>query len=444
MKHPQQPPPTHKLFDEVMKAGRLAEVLHALTDNRHEPGKFLHWDTLRHKTPPQGFSPREWWLLIKLRRQGLMQDLPLLDTGGQSFRFAQWHAIAEQLQRIDMGIGGVIEMPEPVTNPESKDRYLIRSLMEEAITSSQLEGAVTTRPIAKDMIRSGRAPRDNSEQMILNNYRTMQRIVNKKDRSLTPDLVFDIHRLITENTLDDPSASGRPRRRDERIRVEDMYGTVFHNPPHADELPRRLEAMCDFANAKTPERFIHPVLRAIILHFWLAYDHPFVDGNGRVARALFYWSMLRNGYWLCEFISISQIIRKAPAKYYRAFLHTETDENDLTYFILHQLDVMHKAMDELHTYITRESQRSRALRLRLQGLDLLNHRQCALMDHALNHSEADYTIQSHQSSHGVVNQTARKDLLDLADRGLLTVRKVGRIYRFRPVPDLAERLTKLD
>ncbi|MFQ5501180.1 MAG: Fic family protein [Phycisphaerae bacterium] len=382
--------------------------------------------------------------MIKLRRQGLMQDLPLLDTGGQSFRFAQWHAIAEQLQRIDMGIGGVIEMPEPVTNPESKDRYLIRNLMEEAITSSQLEGAVTTRPIAKDMIRSGRAPRDNSEQMILNNYRTMQRIVNKKDRSLTPDLVFDIHRLITENTLDDPSASGRPRRRDERIRVEDMYGTVFHNPPHADELPRRLEAMCDFANAKTPERFIHPVLRAIILHFWLAYDHPFVDGNGRVARALFYWSMLRNGYWLCEFISISQIIRKAPAKYYRAFLHTETDENDLTYFILHQLDVMHKAMDELHTYITRESQRSRALRLRLQGLDLLNHRQCALMDHALNHSEADYTIQSHQSSHGVVNQTARKDLLDLADRGLLTVRKVGRIYRFRPVPDLAERLTKLD
>ena len=58
--------------------------------------------------------------------------------------------------------------------------------------------------------------------------------------------------------------------------------------------------------------FIHPMIRSIILHFWLAYDHPFVDGNGRTARALFYWSMLRHGYWLFEFISISQIILKGP------------------------------------------------------------------------------------------------------------------------------------
>lgn len=51
------------------------------------------------------------------------------------------------------------------------------------------------------------------------------------------------------------------------------------------------------------------------LHFMLGYEHPFVDGNGRVARAMFDWAMLRNGYWLFEFISVSRIIRQAPAKY---------------------------------------------------------------------------------------------------------------------------------
>ena len=101
----------------------------------------------------------------------------------------------------------------------------------------------------------------------------------------------------------------------------------------ASNCTERMGLMCDFANSKTPEGFVHPVLRSIILHFWLAYDHPFVDGNGRVARALFYWSMLRHGYWLFEFVSISQIILKAPVKYGRAFLYTETDDNDLTYFI---------------------------------------------------------------------------------------------------------------
>ena len=65
--------------------------------------------------------------------------------------------------------------------------------------------------------------------------------------------------------------------------------------------------------------FLHPVIRSILLHFWVAYDHPFVDGNGRNARALFYWSMLRHGFWLAEFFSISHEILKAPRKYYRAF-----------------------------------------------------------------------------------------------------------------------------
>ena len=116
-----------------------------------------------------------------------------------------------------------------------------------------------------------------------------------------------------------------------------MYDEIFHDPPPAEQLDERMAAMCDFANGKIPNHFIHPVVRAIILHFWLAYDHPFVDGNGRTARALFYWLMLRNNYWLFEFISISQIIRKAPIKYGRAFLYTETDDNDLTYFILYHL-----------------------------------------------------------------------------------------------------------
>ena len=92
---------------------------------------------------------------------------------------------------------------------------------------------------------------------------------------------------------------------------------------------------------------MHPAIRAIILHFWLAYDHPFIDGNGRTARALFYWLMLRHGYWLFEFISISEIILKAPVQYGEAFLYTETDQNDLTYFIIHQTEVIRKSMQSL-------------------------------------------------------------------------------------------------
>jgi Fic family protein len=267
----------------------------------------------------------------------------LRDDRNRPFRYALPDPAPESLHHIDQGAGGRIEFPEQITNPHTRDRYIISSLVEEAIRSSQLEGALTTREIAKDMIRTQRPPSDTSEQMILNNFRTMQRIRGLKQEGLTPELVFELHRMLTENTLADASAAGRLRRPQDRVRVQDMYNEVYHTPPPAEELEGRLRAMCDFANGRTPDAFMHPVIRAIILHFWLAYDHPFVDGNGRCARALFYWSMLRHNYWLCEYLAISQIIRKAPTRYYRAFLYTETDENDLTYFILYHLEATHFA-----------------------------------------------------------------------------------------------------
>jgi Fic family protein len=215
---------------------------------------------------------------------------------------------------------------------------------------------------------------------------------------------------------------------------------VIHTPPPAGELESRLAAMCKFANGAEQKGFLHPLLRAVILHFWLAYDHPFVDGNGRTARALFYWSMLSNGYWLTEFISISRILRKAPVKYPRSFLHSETDGNDVTYFVIYQLSVIQRAIKDLYLYLEIKAKELRQTERLLRGSQDLNHRQVALLSHALKHPDFRYTIRSHQGSHGVVYQTARSDLLDLARRGLLEQRRAGRGFVFYRADDLAEKI----
>jgi Fic family protein len=199
--------------------------------------------------------------------------------------------------------------------------------------------------------------------------------------------------------------------------------------------------MCRFANDQPTEGFLHPVIRSILLHFWLAYDHPFEDGNGRTARAIFYWSMLKHGYWLTEFLSISTILKRAPGQYARAFLYTETDGLDTTYFVLNQLKVICGAISELHAYLARKARQVRETEKLLRQADL-NHRQVALLSHALRHPDAEYTFHSHQTSHGVVYQSARTDLLDLELRGLLERRTVGQRFVFRPVPDLSERLAR--
>ncbi len=441
MKIPQSPKPFHNLYNNI-GGDRFKELLD-FVPILGAKDDYLHWNEVRRRPAPEGLTHEEWWLLIKWGRLSKLRDLALRDKNGQFFKFFLPDRLLEQLHVIDRGLGSAWNLPEAVTNPATRNEYVVSSLIQESITSSQLEGAVTTREVAKAMLQSGRPPRDTSERMILNNYRTMQHIMDLRDQPLTPELVFELHRRVTEETLDKPDAAGRFRRADELIRVMDLEGTVYHEPPAAAELPERLAAMCAFANGNAPDFFIHPVIRAIILHFWLAYDHPFVDGNGRTARALFYWAMLHQGFRLFEFISISQILLKAPSQYALSFLHTETDSNDLTYFIVHQAEVIQRAVLALHDYVNQKTARLKEVEKCLRGLGDLNHRQQSLLAHALRHPDTRYTIESHKNSNGVAYQTARTDLLNLVERGLMVTSKVGKAWVFRIVGDMQEKLSSL-
>lgn len=439
MKKPQRPQPFSRLLHELRKE-RIFAIM-GESAKLAAKDRYLHWDEIRRRPSPEGFSQEEWWLALKMRRAAALRSIPLKDSAGKPFEFAVPDTLSEQLHHIDCGVGTTFGLPPAVTTPETRNRYLVNTLMEEAITSSQLEGAVTAYGVAKDMLRSGRKPTDKSERMILNNYLTMQRIIELRGEKLSPDLVFELHSLVTRETLDTADAAGRFRRPEESVRVVDeIEGDEFHVPPPASELPQRIKAMCEFANGESPGFFIHPAVRAMILHFWLAYDHPFVDGNGRTARALFYWSMLHNGFWLFEFVSISAIVLRAPVKYAMAFLHTETDDNDLTYFILYHADVIQRAIQNLHVYIEQKKTALRESEHHLKRLIQLNHRQKALVLRALKNPGKEYTIEGHRTSHDVVYQTARTDLLTLAAQGLLLPQKRGKTLVFLAPEDLEEKL----
>jgi Fic family protein len=441
MRLPRKPPNFEELFREACSDLDRFEELIAAGANSLQSGSYKHWDNLVYLDPPGKLTQKEWWLGIKMSRRALYKRLPFTDAEGNPFAIGMPDAVLEMTHRIDRDASGKIEISDQVINPNTRERYLVNSLIQEAITSSQLEGAATTHRVAKEMLRSGRDPKDRSERMIVNNYRAMQFIRQYRKYKLTPQMVYDLHEVVTNGTLDDPSAAGRLRRADESIQVWDPKDqTLLHTPPPADGLAERIGRLCEFANGSSLGFFVHPVVRAIVLHFWLGYDHPFVDGNGRTARALFYWAMLSQGYWLCEYLSISTILKSAPAKYARAYLYTESDDNDVTYFLLYNLRVILRSIKGLHEYLQEKMREFRETSELLRQSDQYNHRQIALLSHALRHPNEVYTIPSHRESHRVVNQTARTDLLKLAERGLLSVRRKGRAFYFTPPADLAELL----
>ncbi len=441
VKTPAPPPP-------VPNRGTFEDKLGAIARVGFNPwtidvkGEYLAWETFRFKTPPEGISIGDWWLVVRMARLTNARHLEtLIDKAGRPFNYSLPDEVLRATEEIARDASGQIAISELVTNPDSRARYLVNSLIEEAITSSQLEGAATSRRDAKDMLRTKRKPKDNSERMILNNYLAMERIREVADQALTPDLVMELHRIVTDGTLENPESAGRLQE-NQALRVAVWDGEqLLHRPPPVEELEARLQALCDFANDTSGTPYMPPVLRALTIHFMMGYDHYFEDGNGRTARALFYWSMLRQGYWLTEFLSISRILRKAPSKYVRSFLLTEDDDGDLTHFFIYHLGVIQRAIADLHVYLADKAAEVRDVQSRLKGLPgEFNYRQLAVIDHATRNPFAVYTVASHGASHRVSPETARQDLHALEERELLERFKVSKRYMWRPVENLSSKL----
>ncbi|WP_115728151.1 Fic family protein [Actinomyces culturomici] len=447
MKIPVPPPASladleREILDECDDRRHFVDVLTSKTladDPAYHP-----WEWFFRHQPPAGFTTKEWWVAVRSARLATARSLPLTLKNGEPLTFNLPDPLLRLIDEISARARGQIELPEPVANPTTRNRYLVRSLIEESMTSSQLEGAATSRVDAKRMLRENRPPKDRSERMILNNFLAMKTITELRSEPLTPQLIREIHKRVTNGTLDDPNDAGRVQRPgDARVRVVGDLGEdqILHAPPRAEELPARMEALCEFANAGSADDgpYVPALVRAMTLHFMMGYDHYFADGNGRTARAIFYWSMLNQGFFLTEFLSISRLLLQAPSRYARSFLFTEQDEGDLTYFLLEQARVVDQAITDLDAYLVRKTDEVRRIGMKLRGSGL-NHRQIALLEAFARDPGATTTVAEHQRTHGVSNQTARSDLQLLQDRGYLKSAKVGKTVTWFPDDDLVERI----
>ncbi len=385
---------------------------------------YPHWDKLRRKPMPGDCTLEQVWALLKVQRQ--LIELPLADSAGQPFTYSLAGEGLEIANEVAMSAGGRLGASKIIVSSSDRDRYLLSSLQEEAISSSQLEGAATTRAVAKLMLREQRRPRTRGEHMIANNYEAMEWIRERKADEITPAGVCELHSILMRDTINSRDVGRIQRPGEPRVGVFAADGTQLHRPPAADTLPERLERLCEFANQDTNQSgWLHPLWRAILLHFMAGYDHYFVDGNGRLARALFYWQCLREDFWLMGYVSISRVLREAPAQYARSYLETETDEGDTTYFLLHQLRTIRRTLSDLNTYLARKQQESTQLMSSMGQYDL-NHRQLAAVQGVINDPNVRITARTHANSHGVSLQTARSDLRHLTSLGLLTTSRQGR------------------
>lgn len=384
---------------------------------------YEYWDKAKYKKLPEGFTPQMLWTNVKASR--LRSTIPVWNKYGINL------CVTSQMQRLchefDMKFGSFWEVEGDSQSAEKK-YYLSSSLMEEAIYSSKMEGASTTRIVAKDMLRKKKSPQNKSQQMIVNNYNTIQYIVEHKEQPLTEELLLTIHRLMTEKTLDNPEDAGRFRTNDKVVVADMVEGDIIYTPPSFQEIPEFVESLCNFFNNDNPRTFIHPIIRGIIVHFMLAFMHPFVDGNGRTARALFYWYMLKEGYKLTEYMSISRVIAKSKANYEKSFRYVENDGNDMGYFVAYNLKALETSFQQLREYIQRKQQEKKAASTFMMAGNI-NYRQAIVLQRLKDEPDTIFTVKDVQERFSVSSMTARKDLTDLVQQGYLTEIAINKVTR---------------
>ena len=410
-----------------------------------EKGRYLHWDKFKRiYTKNTDFA----WLATKLSRGALLNHFSI---GQYDFFYAVPTTLQALLHFIDKAAGGNIGANNLTGLSQSEqNRFLLKSLiMEEAITSAQLEGAVTTRKVAEEMLEKARKPNNKDEMMIANNYHLMKQAIALKNAPLSMEMILKLHRTATLQAIENNAIAGELRVDDE-IFIADYDGNIIHQPPKSKDLPHLMQYLCDFANTNhngIDAEFIHPVIKAMILHFLVGFIHPFGDGNGRTARALFYWFMLKNGYWLFEYISISRLLKEAPAKYVRAYLYTETDDLDLTYFLYYQAEIIQRAITDLEKYISDKQNNFKAFSSAIAQFTTsvtpkLNDRQVQLLQKASKETGAIFTAKKISREYDITENTARKDLKRLADLNLFGQLKSGNQIGYITPSDLLARLKK--
>jgi len=396
---------------------------------------YLYWDKFKYLKMPSGISSEQAWSYLKLNRTSQRERTPVKAIDGGYFTFMITKSMYHDISTIDSNTSsGILGSQSHKLNASERNQLLVSSLTEEAIASSQIEGANTSRKVAKEMLLSQRKARTRSEQMIINNYQVMQRLMDWKDSDLSVDMLLDIQKTVTEGTLDDEKDSGRLRIDSDEIKVMNpVTGEVAFTPPSEEMMRSELQRLITYANTlEAHDEFIHSVVKACVLHFWLAYLHPFVDGNGRTARAIFYWFMLKRNYLAFQYLSVSRAIKKSKAQYDAVFVYTEKDDNDLSYFLAYNLRIVVRSINEFIQYYNDKTAKDTVLARIANKLGDFNERQIALLHYLNTHKDQRVDLKTHQAKYRIVYETARRDLFALVKKDLLDTIRVGNKFIFVP------------
>lgn len=389
--------------------------------------RYLTPEEIKYRLKQQGTTDEEWPTISKeivsSRKTGAITLF--FKTIEPKFWFYPADVIHKKINDIEM-LGK--DLYEHINkNASFKNEFLLDAAIEEAITSAIYEGAHSTRAQAEKLIASGERPKNKDEWMLINNFTAMKWVKNNKQTALTKDIILQLHQIVTENTLEGDDVNFKGKFRNDRVFVGPHEGIEHAN------IEKAVKEMIQLTTNNP--RYYHPLIKGILVHYFIGYIHPFFDGNGRTARALFYFNAIRNQLNYVELLSVSAYLRNHGQQYETSFVKVKDNDCDLTYFIDFCLDSILSALKEV----------SRKVSYLLKMTDLkerfgLSNTQVGLIQRMALHKFRSIDVEEYAKQILKSREFARQELKGLLELNLVSEIKISKklVYKVN-----AEKLKEL-
>ncbi len=265
------------------------------------------------------------------------KTLPLLDFDGNNIVFIENHAVVNQ-SAVKLLL-------------QSQDQhYGIKAAEDEIVATSAIESIDFSRDSVRKILK-GMAPKDEQENRILGIKHGLEFIADTTNK-ITEDNLYKLYMMTVGNFLtgDDKLSKGNFYRHDTVYVVSDH---VEHSGLDYKKVPEFMKSLIAFVNA---EDDTNDLIKAAIIHFYIAFVHPYFDGNGRMARIVHLWFLIQKGYQSALFIPFSSQIEKSRKAYYDAYTAIEENKKssgkiDVTPFILYFINNVYNKMNEGSTTV---------------------------------------------------------------------------------------------
>jgi Fic family protein len=400
---------------------------------KHTHENYRTLDEIKYRLKDTDLASTDW---EELRRNFIRHRktscVPLfLDSIQRKFWFYPADCIIKKAEQLEKR--GTQLHQKIVQNSNFKEEFFLDSMVEEAITSAIYEGANSTRAKAQELIVTEQAPKNKDEWMLINNYHAMQWIKENRSKSLSTDLIKEVHAIVTKNTLEVDDANFSGRFRNDAVFVRSSLNEVKHEGVNSELLETSLNEAIQ--TATNNRRYFPAVIKGILMHYFIAYVHPFFDGNGRTARAVFYFKAMKNNLNFVELLSVSAYLKNHGKQYEKSFEKVVQNDFDITYFIDFNLDALLQAIEAV------EKKVDYLLSLmNLREKQKLSENQVGLLQRLALNRFRKITIEEYATRIDKSREIARQELKQLSQLKLLVEEKESKKFTYKIDKDELDKL----